>query len=153
MGVNRLKGSPWHLEYAYARREENEPRRHKKRCKYYLNNNECAYEGQYLCCGSSRCDVYVEKGPRPTNTKERQRYEVRLLKEEKKLAPGSIIKVREGHNNEVVYFHIVNKKDEDFIKNKICANSPLALAVAEAEIGDTIQVNDHAKYKVLEIIK
>ncbi len=153
MGVNRLNGSPWHLEYAYANHEENEPRRHKKRCKYYLHNNECSYEGQYRCCGSSRCDVYLEKRPRSIRTKEKQKYEVTVIKEEKRLDLGSIIKVKEGKTNEVMFFHIVNKKDEDFLNNKICANSPLAVEVARSEIGDIIQVNDHAKYKVLEIIK
>lgn len=43
MGVNKLKGTPWHTERVH--RSEGDDRRYKGRCKYYsYENDRCTYQ-------------------------------------------------------------------------------------------------------------
>lgn len=56
MGINSMKGTPWHVET--IKKEENDDRRHKSRCKYYKNNH-CIYYNR-ICTGSAHCDIYSE---------------------------------------------------------------------------------------------
>ena len=43
MGVNKLKGTPWHTERVL--RSEGDDRRYKGRCKYYsYENDRCTYQ-------------------------------------------------------------------------------------------------------------
>lgn len=155
MGVRHLGGSPWHLEYASVEHDENEKRRDKRNCRYYSKNNHCFYGKMYYCCGSSKCEVYSEKDnivtKKPSNSEKVESYRIKNH-DEKRLKEGSKIKLKDLEDNEILVFQIVKKQDEDFIENKICADSPLAKAVVKAKINDTIQVNEFARYKVLEII-
>lgn len=156
MGVRHLSGSPWHVEYESVEREEDETRKDKRRCRYYLNLNRCSYGQPYVCCGSSKCEVYSEKdnikNRQQVNSKKIEKYNLNIYNE-KRLKIGSQIKVKHLEYNKVLIFEIVNKEDENFIDNKICVDSPLAIEVAKAKVDDTIQVNKHAKYKVLEVIE
>lgn len=155
MGVRHLGGSPWHIEYASVEREDNEKRRDKRNCRYYSKNNRCFYEKMYYCCGSSKCEVYSEKDNIVTKKSSKsEKVESYIIKnhDEKRLKVGSKIKLKDLEDNEILFFEIVKKQDEDFIENKICADSPLAKEVVKAKINDTIQVNEFARYKVLEII-
>lgn len=155
MGVRHLGGSPWHLEYASVEREDNGKRRDKRNCRYYSKFDHCTYGKPYNCCGSSRCEVYSEKDnivtKKETNSRKVETYTIKNYNE-KRLKLGTKIKLKDLVDNEVIFFEIVKKQDEDFIENKICSDSPLALEVAKSKINDTIQVNEFARYKVLEII-
>ena len=57
MGINRMTGTPWHLEQVH--REDGDARRYKGRCQYYdYNGNYCSYFcGR--CRGSAHCDHYI----------------------------------------------------------------------------------------------
>ena len=56
MGVNKLTGTPWHVERVH--RAENDDRRYKGRCAFYTyKNNHCSkYCGR--CQGSAHCNYY-----------------------------------------------------------------------------------------------
>lgn len=59
MGINNyLTGTPWHIEK--FTRQENDPRRHRSRCIYYISESKhCSYRcGQ--CIGSAHCSHYKE---------------------------------------------------------------------------------------------
>ena len=56
---NRLPDTPWHV--GYAKKQENDPRRHKARCIHY-RDGQCGWKANYSgkCIGSSHCmlDAY-----------------------------------------------------------------------------------------------
>ena len=57
----RLPDTPWHL--GYAKKDEDDPRRHKARCIHYkveICNCTRSYYYQEKCGGSSHCAVYSE---------------------------------------------------------------------------------------------
>lgn len=57
-----LPDTPWHL--GYAKKEENDPRRHKSRCIYLQDGKcRCGNSGAYTlkCPGSSHCIHYTEE--------------------------------------------------------------------------------------------
>lgn len=61
----QLPDTPWHL--GYAKKKEDDPRRHKARCIYYYKTNktcECTKSPCYLfnCGGSAHCKYYKEIG-------------------------------------------------------------------------------------------
>ena len=60
MGVRHLQGTPWHVEK--IGREEGDPRRDKRKCKYYRKGeyNTCEYNID-ACKGSAHCGNYVER--------------------------------------------------------------------------------------------
>ena len=55
----KLTGHPWHVEFLTM--DENDTRRHKKRCVYYSQNNSCR-KNCGTCIGSSHCSYYKECG-------------------------------------------------------------------------------------------
>ncbi|WP_311564278.1 GreA/GreB family elongation factor [Peptoniphilus duerdenii] len=156
MGIRHLSGSPWHTEYASVEHEEDELRRDKRKCRYYSSINRCSYGQPYVCCGSNKCDVYSEKEnintKKQANSNKIENYNLKNYNE-KRLKIGSKIKVKHLGFNKVLIFEIVNKNNENFIENKIRVDSPLAIAVAKAKVNEIIQVNERAKYKILEIIE
>lgn len=61
MDSKRLPDTPWHL--GYAKKKENDPRRHKSRCIHLKNSIcHCGSSGAYKlnCPGSSHCKFYAE---------------------------------------------------------------------------------------------
>ena len=57
MGIARtMTGSPWHV--GTIRLSENEERRHRSRCRYYVKKDRCNIKG--TCYGSSHCNLYDE---------------------------------------------------------------------------------------------
>ncbi len=56
---NKLPDTPWHV--GYAKKKENDPRRHKARCIHY-RDGKCGWKANYSgrCIGSSHCMDYVE---------------------------------------------------------------------------------------------
>lgn len=50
----KLQGTPWHKEY--IKKQENDPKRHKKWCIHYREDNYCGLGGK--CSGSSHCLNY-----------------------------------------------------------------------------------------------
>ena len=62
MGINKLEGTPWHIEKFH--RKEDDDRRHKSRCKYYTKE-ECTKLG-HRCYGSAHCLYYVESKAKVT---------------------------------------------------------------------------------------
>lgn len=66
---------PWHI--GFAKKEENDPRRHKARCIYYENKIcKCRelmpYKGR-RCPGSSHCDYYTENNEEQSKEAETER--------------------------------------------------------------------------------
>ena len=57
MGINELTGSPWHVEQ--MRRGDEDPRRDRRRCKYYTGT-QCKYR-YGKCIGSAHCQFYEER--------------------------------------------------------------------------------------------
>ncbi len=58
MGLNRLTGTPWHLE-RYARKD-GDLRRHRSKCAYYHKSESyCAFYFE-KCHGSAHCATYTE---------------------------------------------------------------------------------------------
>lgn len=55
MGVNRMTGTPWHLETL----RKNDDRRHKTKCVFFCKER-CFYLCEQ-CRGSAHCDYYREK--------------------------------------------------------------------------------------------
>lgn len=58
-GINRLEGTPWHVEY--WEREEGDPRRHRSRCQYYNREDHSCDKKECPCIGSAHCNSYREK--------------------------------------------------------------------------------------------
>lgn len=56
MGINKLAGTPWHMET--LRRREGDDRRYKGRCFYYqYKSNRCTHRNT-KCTGSAQCPRY-----------------------------------------------------------------------------------------------
>ena len=62
----KLTGHPWHVEF--LKMDENDTRRHKKRCVYYSQNNSCR-KNCGACIGSSHCPYYKESGAKQSGKK------------------------------------------------------------------------------------
>lgn len=56
---NKLPDTPWHV--GYAKKHEDDPRRHKARCIHY-RSGQCGWKANYSgkCVGSSHCMDYSE---------------------------------------------------------------------------------------------
>ena len=52
----KLTGHPWHV--GFLKMAEDDTRRHKRRCIYYVRENCCRKCG--ICVGSSHCSFYKE---------------------------------------------------------------------------------------------
>lgn len=57
-GVNRLVGAPWHVER--FKRQEDDPRRHRFRCKYYNKVTKQCAKRNGKCIGAAHCLEYDE---------------------------------------------------------------------------------------------
>lgn len=56
MGVNRLQGTPWHAEQVH--RAEDDDRRHRSRCKNYIDDSGQCSRRNGKCIGSAHCMEY-----------------------------------------------------------------------------------------------
>jgi hypothetical protein len=66
--ASQLKGTPWHTEV--LRKDEDDPRRHKAWCKYYLHGYCISTMSGYLnkpCCTSVRCGWYTVKNKKQSD--------------------------------------------------------------------------------------
>lgn len=95
----RLPDTPWHL--GYAKKDEDDPRRHKARC-IHNNNGICTSSRSNYCketCGgSSHCEEYSES---------REEYE-KLLESRKTIEEIS-------RDNREKYREIIKKKKKEFV--------------------------------------
>ena len=66
MGVERMTGTPWHIEH--LSREEGDPRRHRSRCFYHRKKDNYCSCYRRKCCGSAHCMKYREDEPPEDNT-------------------------------------------------------------------------------------
>lgn len=57
MQKNVLPDTPWHV--GFAKKKEDDPRRHKARCRYYEEGKCMRYNMK--CCGSAHCKEYKER--------------------------------------------------------------------------------------------
>lgn len=64
MGVNRMTGTPWHVEV--LRNNEGERKRHRSRCIYFDRKSKKCRKNRFNCFGSAHCDDYKEKDVAPT---------------------------------------------------------------------------------------
>lgn len=60
-GINRLAGTPWHVE-RYAR-EDRDDRRHRSRCIYYQKPGAYCCQIVGKCRGAAHCSYYTESQP------------------------------------------------------------------------------------------
>lgn len=56
MGINKMSGSPWHTEV--LTRKEDDPRRHRARCKFHSQKDNFCLERSMKCVGSAHCKYY-----------------------------------------------------------------------------------------------
>ncbi len=59
MGINRMTGTPWHIE-RYTRAEFDD-RRHRSRCAYYKKPDAYCIRYSEKCRGAAHCPYYKEK--------------------------------------------------------------------------------------------
>lgn len=150
MGLNRLTGTPWHIENYH--RAEDDNRRHKSKCKYY-NKSKCEKFG-YPCYGSAHCEEYIE-----INKKEKSKIKYDDPKEgliinEKKITVKQNIPYGEFtviflDDNETITRTIGAKTD----KNYISAEIPLAKAVLNSEVGAVFEINNEPVKLISKDIK
>ena len=57
-GVNRMVGTPWHV--GKFERQEDDPRRHRVRCKHYNKVDKNCFKRNGRCIGSAHCLEYDE---------------------------------------------------------------------------------------------
>ena len=68
MGINRLTGTPWHIE-KYTR-DEFDDRRHRSRCAYFQKSDAYCSRYSEKCRGSAHCPYYKEKDDGVANISE-----------------------------------------------------------------------------------
>ena len=59
MAIERMVGSPWHVEKMV--RQEGDPRRHRSRCIYYDKKNSHCPKVVGKCVGAAHCSYYEEE--------------------------------------------------------------------------------------------
>lgn len=84
----KLPDTPWHV--GYTKKHENDPRRHRSRCKYYHNQTKkcTCVSSPYCglrCGGSAHCGYYIDCN---LSTKEQKETIRREIKEGNRLAPS-----------------------------------------------------------------
>lgn len=80
MGTRHLSGTPWHVEYASAKKDGVQ-KRHKSRCKFYRKEkNRCLVLGN-RCTGSGLCARYSELTEKEKAIKEDVRRKALFYKE------------------------------------------------------------------------
>lgn len=171
MGVSQLQGTPWHIEYLKKdEADKDEKRRHKNRCKYYKHFNKCKLTNIHdKCFGSNNCRDYKEdlelkeknKFEPVDVDKEKQRKRLAQIqaKNEKsrkvhKLKVGLSFELEDLQTGELIKYKIVEKDDEDIFDNKITADSPIALKVAQVGKDDLINIetrNSKIEYKLIKV--
>lgn len=156
MGVRHMGGSPWHIEYANKNKYG---KRYKTRCRYYRDHEYCKKHKE-KCCGTNICEhyTYCSKSDKQkildAERKEFLGIDYESKENSKKvknklnnyLKIGSTFTVKDCSNGECIRFKIVEKDNIDIDTNKIDNVSSLAIKVANAKIGDKIEVNKWAKY-------
>lgn len=169
MGISRLQGTPWHIEYLKKdESSKDEKRRHKNRCKFYKHYNECKLTNIHdRCFGSNNCRDYIENPelkeknfePIDVDKEKRQKRIAQLqAKNEKhkkirKLKIGDSFELEDIKTGEVLRYIVVKKENEDIFNDKITADSPLALKVAQAKKNDLIYIDtkySKVEYKLLK---
>lgn len=68
MGINRMTGTPWHIE-RYTRAEFDD-RRHRSRCAYYKKPDAYCIRYSEKCRGAAHCPYYKEKDYATVNDSE-----------------------------------------------------------------------------------
>ena len=68
MGINRMTGTPWHIE-KYTR-DEFDDRRHRSRCAHYQKKDAFCFRYSEKCRGSAHCPYYKERDYAPVNDSE-----------------------------------------------------------------------------------
>ncbi len=109
MGVNRLTGTPWHVEK--FTRNEGDDRRHRSRCAYYQRSDGSCIRYCERCRGSAHCYYYKERVPgseepaaplkqkkeeRMSDQEGRMRFPVGSRVVHKSYGPGTVKKIADG---------------------------------------------------------
>lgn len=68
MGINRLAGTPWHIEK--HTRDEFDDRRHRSRCAYFQKLDAYCSRYSEKCRGAAHCPYYKEKDYGPSDVTE-----------------------------------------------------------------------------------
>ena len=58
----KINGTPWHVEQVHNE-DENDPRRHRKRCIYFDKDARHCKKQYGMCVGAAHCKYYKEKKP------------------------------------------------------------------------------------------
>ena len=66
-GLNRLTGTPWHVEK--FTRGEDDDRRHRSKCIFYRKENAYCVKHSDRCYGAGHCDYYKEDTSQPVQTR------------------------------------------------------------------------------------
>ena len=151
--------------------DKEEKRRHKNRCKFYIHYNECKLTNIHdRCFESNNCRDYKEK----PELKEKNNFEPVDVDKEKlnkkinqiksknekrkkiqKFRIGLSFELEDTKTGEVIRYTVVKKEDKDIFDDKITADSPIALKVAQAHKNDLIHIEtkySKVEYKLLKII-
>lgn len=147
--MSKLKSfdSPWHVDC--LQKKEDDPRRHKSRCKYYINDN-CKLKN-FKCIGSAHCMDYGESI---------NNYSVLDNDEEKKYYRQNKSKKTKKRDFEIVqHFDIVgvySKEDKciyDFEINKDINKLPMvAQKCIGHKVADSFQIDGY-NYSIRNIKK
>lgn len=132
MGLNKLEGIPWHIERFH--RSENDDRRHKSRCVYYLNG--MCKKNYCKCFSSAHCDYYIESKKETTGSKEKKNLNTGkyILK---RMMPSGNFTVMYLSDRQTIY-RIIGDNSEG---RTITTDAPLTIEVLKHDVGFIFKVN------------
>lgn len=97
MGTRHLTGTPWHVEYASAKKD-GEQKRHKSRCKFYRKEKNRCLITSSRCTGSGLCARYSEYTEKEKVLKEDARRKALFYKESTPFTGQSVFKSEKEQN-------------------------------------------------------
>lgn len=154
MGIKEMQGTPAHLEYIGPR-----GRKRRKNC-IYNDNNVCkncrikVYETR--CVGRMCCKYYDDSHIKESNKLSNRN--LKVIDKDKKLSKKSVkrkniaifrkkknllykkVRLLDINENEIIDIIIVKDKETDELNGRISINSPLAIALSKARIGEKFEV-------------
>ena len=134
--ASKLSGTPWHTEF--IKMNENDFRRHKSRCKYYINEyDHCSYYSQ-KCIGSSHCLYYKELQNKTLNNEKN-------IKQKK--STNSIVNKNELHGEFKILYIEENEQVKYLVTDDI-KKTPLFNEVLNRNKGDIFELNN-VKMKII----
>lgn len=155
-GLSRMEGTSWHV--GYILKKENDPRRHKSRCKYHREDGTCSYK-LHKCDSSSHCKYYVDK------TLEKEKVAYRKKRAEERASAQSKVFAQPSRNNSIHQRNVVEQHDTVILRDvdtngefeitldRTPDSAPLLHTSCKGKsVGDKVSVNNFT-YIVLQIEK